>query len=417
MAIYHFTLKAISRRVRVSKSGRVSGPQSAVASAAYRSGEKLHDPRLGKDFDYTLRGQAGSVEHTEIMLPYVALADGGAPAWATNRQDLWAHVEQFEKRADAGVAREIEIALPHEFNQQQRIDVVRDFVRSHITDKGMIADVALHTPDEGKKNWHAHIMMTMRPLQGQEFGEPPKLKTERLTGKRAGEKVAVHAWADKRQMQEWREQWANTLNRHLERNNCVDRVDHRSNKERGIDREPISISRQCLAMEAKGIRTVEGDKAREAQLQNLARGVLSLAVGTLDSADNDIDRHDTPRATAHAITRLETLMEEMAADAPRHGTGDALTDAGDRGVKVAGKLVDGVMNVAHAVLSFFELGGSVREEPRQDVDKVIAYLEGQQAKLRNMEQDTERQRQTEQARHFGMDDDGRDGSRERDRDR
>ncbi len=56
MAIYHFSAKVIGR----------SAGRSAVASAAYRAAERLHDERLDRDHGYSAKA---GVVHSEILLP------------------------------------------------------------------------------------------------------------------------------------------------------------------------------------------------------------------------------------------------------------------------------------------------------------------------------------------------------------
>lgn len=413
MAIFRLELKSISRR-----NGR-----SAVAAAAYRSGENLHDPVSGKDFDYSPRQRTHAIEHSEIIAPQPALADAltqqpgignvpsghGPPAWATDRQQLWAHVEQFEKRRDAALAREIVLALPHEMTKEQRIEAVRDFVKKHIVDKGMIADIALHKADDGKKNWHAHIMMTTRPLVGQEFGDAPKLERGR------------HAWGGKQQLHEWRQEWANTLNRHLEKANIPERVDHRSHRERGTGLKPIHIKQNALLLEQAGIRTVEGDAAREAALHNKLVEIAPLAVAGIQQLDAAIDRMTSPIARDHAVERLERFMEDLATRAPELsldglGTGAAreVAEASGKAVSAAGKIADAALKVAAAPLAFlFDIGGPAKQEPRESIDDRIARLDSLAQQLRNDLQDFERQRAHAIARHF---EDDRSSGRERERD-
>lgn len=153
MAIYHLSVKIISR----------SKGRSAVASAAYRAGEKLHDLREDKTHDYSRKS---GVIHREVITP------DGAPEWATQREVLWNRVEASEKRKDSQLAREVEIALPRELSTEARAQLVRSFVQDEFTNKGMIADVAIHNPEasDGQENPHAHIMLTMRHLDDWEFG-------------------------------------------------------------------------------------------------------------------------------------------------------------------------------------------------------------------------------------------------------
>ena len=117
MAIYHFSAKVISR----------ANGSSAVASAAYRAAERLHDDRLGRDHDFS--NKAGVV-HSEIMLPE------GAPERLNDRATLWNEVEAGEKRKDAQLAREVEFSIPRELNQQQGVQLAREFVEKQFVERG-----------------------------------------------------------------------------------------------------------------------------------------------------------------------------------------------------------------------------------------------------------------------------------------
>ena len=125
MAIFHFSAKIISRA-----SGR-----SAVAAAAYRSADRLHDERLDRDHDFSNKS---GVVHSEVMLP------DDAPERLSDREKLWNEVEVTEKRRDAQLSREVEFAIPREMNQQQGIELARDFVSREFVNRGMIADLNVH---------------------------------------------------------------------------------------------------------------------------------------------------------------------------------------------------------------------------------------------------------------------------------
>lgn len=154
MAIYHCSIKIISR----------SGGRSAIASAAYRSGEKLLNDETGIVYDFTRKG---GVVYKEILLPE------NAPEKYLSRELLWNDVQREEKRSDAQLAREVEVALPAELSRADQITVLHSFIRKNFVDKGMIADLALH--DKGDGNPHAHIMLTMRELTPKkEWGKKEK---------------------------------------------------------------------------------------------------------------------------------------------------------------------------------------------------------------------------------------------------
>ena len=144
MAIYHCSIKIIGR----------SDGKSAVASSAYRSGEKLTDDRTGLIHDFTKKR---GVVFTEVSLP------AHAPPEYADRNVLWNAVEKAEKKSNAQLAREIEVALPKELSRECQIEIVRRYVQENFVSVGMCADWALH--DKGDGNPHAHIMLTMRGIK------------------------------------------------------------------------------------------------------------------------------------------------------------------------------------------------------------------------------------------------------------
>lgn len=196
MASYHFSAQIIQR----------SKGRSAVAAAAYRSGSLMRDERRGEDCDF--RGRRGVV-WSDVLLP-----DGAAP-FLRDRQKLWNHVERLEGRKDAQLAREINLALPHELNADQRRETLLGFVREAFVDRGMIADVAIHAPviekGENPHNHHAHIMLTLRRATRE--GLYP---------------VKTREWNADALLEFWRALWSTHQNRALERANQLARVDHRS---------------------------------------------------------------------------------------------------------------------------------------------------------------------------------------------
>lgn len=193
MAIYHLRATMISR----------SQGRSATAASAYRVAERIEDRRTGLTFDYAARG---GVDHTEILAP------DHAPDWVHDRSELWNRVEESETRKNSQVAREVRVALPDELTHAQRLELVREFVRSQFVDRGMVADIALHAPGrEGdERNHHAHILLTTREVGEDGF----------TTKNRDWNKVEV--------LEGWREAWARDSNAALERAGIEDRVDHRT---------------------------------------------------------------------------------------------------------------------------------------------------------------------------------------------
>lgn len=291
MAIYHCNVKIISR-----SSGR-----TAVASAAYRSGDRLYSQYTGETSDYSRKGW---IEYTNIFLP------DNAPRQYYDRETLWNAVEASEKAPDAQVAREVEVALPAELSKEQQEQLAEAFVRDQFVSRGMIADVCIHRPpvtddrhrpldkdgritkDPDKMifiNPHAHILLTMRPLDDHgkwqpktkkeykcirdgvekgftadefdqakehgwekqykyQFGPSTKWLPESEGESLQLQKVSrdpktthggrhnpiVAEWNNPERVKEWRKAWEEAVNRSLEQAGLSERVDYRSFKDQGI---------------------------------------------------------------------------------------------------------------------------------------------------------------------------------------
>ncbi len=210
MAIYHFSVKAISR----------ADGRSAVACAAYRSGEKLDCEYYGKEQDYTKKM---GVELSQIYAPE------NTKSALLDRNQLWNAVEKVERKKNALLAREFEIAFPSELNAQQRKKMLDDLCQQLVKKHGVIVDAAIHAPhtDGGsdERNYHAHIMFTTRTIDPQ-TGDFSANKYRDFS-RDSGTKTVKH----------WRESFADLTNKHLESAGYDVRVDHRSYKDRGIELE------------------------------------------------------------------------------------------------------------------------------------------------------------------------------------
>lgn len=259
MAIYHFSIKIISRGKN----------KSAVAASAYRSGEKIKNEYDGVVHDFTRKG---GIAYTEILLPQ------NAPEEFSNRSVLWNSVEKIGKSKNSQLAREIEIALPKELDREKQIELVREYVKENFVNVGMCADIALHDKNDG--NPHAHILLTMRPFNEdttwgakskQEYildenGEKVKLKN----GSYKTKKINTIDWNEQEKAEEWRKSWADITNRYLEENSIQEKVDHRSYQRQGIEQIPtIHLGVSATKMEKKGIATDRGNVNREIKHQNM----------------------------------------------------------------------------------------------------------------------------------------------------
>ena len=273
IAIYHCSIKIVSR----------GKGKSAVAAAAYRSGEKLTNEWDGLTHDYTKKG---GVVHSEILLP------AHAPPAFSDRSTLWNSVELTEKSNNAQLAREVEIALPVELSREEQTRLVREYCSSQFVSKGMIADFNLH--DTGGGNPHAHILLTMRPLD-EKGAWLPKSKKEYVldengekirlpSGRYKTRKVDLVDWNDRENAEVWRRAWADLANEFLERNDCPERIDHRSYERQGIDQLPtVHVGVSATQMEKKGIVTERGELNRNIKAANrILREIRRLVRGLKD---------------------------------------------------------------------------------------------------------------------------------------
>jgi Ti-type conjugative transfer relaxase TraA len=282
MAIYHLHVKVI---------GRKSG-SSAVASAAYRSASRLRDERLERGHDFSAKR---GVVHSEVMLPE------NAPEGWNDRERLWNDVEAFEVRKDAQLAREVEFAIPHEMSEVQGIELAREFVRGEFVDRGMIADLNVHwdMAEDGMPKPHAHIMLTMRAVDENGFGQK------------------VREWNRTEMVGRWRERWAELANERLAELDIDARIDHRSLEAQGIALEPQSqIGAPAKRIEVRGIEGegVDADRAeihREIARNNGARIIADPSLG-LDA----ITQHQstfTPRDMAKFAHRHSDGIDQFNA--------------------------------------------------------------------------------------------------------
>lgn len=229
MAIYHFSAQVISR----------GKGQSAVAAAAYRSGERLQDERTGEEKFY----------HREVLPETMILAPSQSPEWVTDRERLWNEVEKIEVRKNSQLAREINVALPIELSTDRQKELIQEFVQTEFVDKGMVADVCIHRDDSN--NPHAHVMLTTR-----------EISLEGFTTKN-------REWNDRALLTQWREAWSNHANQALEKDGNPERISHLSHEVRGLEQLPtVHLGHVVHEMEARGVETERGALNRERQEYN-----------------------------------------------------------------------------------------------------------------------------------------------------
>ena len=286
MAIYHFSAKVIQR----------SQGRSAVAAAAYRAAETLHDDRLDRAHDFTAKT---GVVHSEIFLP-----DGAPERWA-DRATLWNEVEAIEHRKDAVLAREIEFALPRELSQAEGIRLAQDFVREQFVARGMVADLNVHwmmEPDggreaDGQAKPHAHVMLSLREIGDDGFGKKQR------------------GWNDVGLLREWRERWAELGNERLAELGHDIRIDHRSFHDQGIPLEPQhKIGPAGARREERGEDAERAAEHREIARRNGEKLLAepAIALKALTHQHSTFTRHELARFVDRHTDGVEQFSAVMA---------------------------------------------------------------------------------------------------------
>ncbi|CAD7055502.1 Ti-type conjugative transfer relaxase TraA [Pseudorhizobium endolithicum] len=268
MAVPHFSVSVVARG-----SGR-----SAVLSAAYRHCAKMEYEREARTIDYSRKQ---GLLHEAFAIP----AD--APEWLramiANRsvsgasETFWNKVEEFEKRSDAQLAKDVTIALPLELTAGQNIALVRDFVERHIAGKGMVADWVYH---DAPGNPHVHLMTTLRPLAEDGFGakKVAVLGPDGNPIRNDSGKIVYELWAGSLDdFNAFRDGWFACQNRHLAMAGLDIRIDGRSFEKQGVEVEPtihIGVGATAIdrkAEQAKTQSSVSAPKLERIELQEARR--------------------------------------------------------------------------------------------------------------------------------------------------
>ena len=253
--------------------------QSAVAGAAYQSGDKLFSEYDQKYKDYSRKS---GVVYTEIMLP------SNVPPEFADRETLWNAAEEIEKQWNSQLARRLVLALPREVPAAQYPQMVRDYCNEFFVSKGMCCDFAIHDPDPPGHNPHCHIMLTMRALDGQGKWLPKSRKVydldengERIrlpSGNWKCHKESTVDWNEQTYCEQWRHGWEVIQNRYLELAGSPEKVDLRSYERQGLDTVPtVHMGPAVTQMERKGIATNIGNLNRDIKsANNLLRTVRKI---------------------------------------------------------------------------------------------------------------------------------------------
>ena len=333
MAIYHLEAKVVSR----------GAGRSAVAASAYLSCSRLYNDYDGIQHDYTKKQ---GLVWQEVFLPEYA------PQEWKDREQLWNAVEEVETAKDSRLAREFVVALPIELSREEQIELLQDFIRKQFVSDGMCADAAIHDTDG--HNPHAHILLTVRPLDergkwqyktekeylcmknGEERGftaaefkaaqtdgwekqyqykvgkkkvymTPSAAEVQGLVradkhpkSTRYGRQNPIsERWNSEEQLVLWRAAWADVSNRYLERAGREERIDHRSNAARGLDEIPtIHEGVAAQALERKGIisdrcelnRQIKADNALLWELKAEIKKLAALVARTVPAIAEGLEK-------------------------------------------------------------------------------------------------------------------------------
>ncbi|MCW0154459.1 MobA/MobL family protein [Lactiplantibacillus plantarum] len=295
MAIFHMSFQNIS-------AGKM---RSSVASASYRSGEKLFDQKEGRSYFYA----------RSVMPESFILTPKNAPEWASDREKLWNEVERKDRRANSRYAKEFNVALPVELSEDEQKELLTKYVQENFVDDGMVADVAIHRdhPD----NPHAHVMLTNRPFnpdgtwgiksRKEYILDEKGNKTYTKSGYARNRKIWLTDWDKKEKITEWRHNWATAVNQVLEAKNLPDRISEKSYEEQGIDE---------VATQHEGINSQKEKRQEFNQNVKQQRQAKAEAKNANEKIHNErrmqtLQRHysfDEKRLVAQLSNRLKTFV-------------------------------------------------------------------------------------------------------------
>ena len=264
--------------------------KSAVAGAAYQSGEKLFSEYDQKTKNYTHKR---GIVYTEIILP------ANAPPEYADRATLWNAVEAVEKQWNSQLARRFVLALPREVPAEHYPQMLQGYCQEYFVSKGMCCDLAIHDPDPPGHNPHAHIMLTMRAMDERGKWLPKSRKVydldengERIrlpSGNWKSHKENTVDWNEQHYGEEWRHGWEVIQNQYLEQAGSSERVDLRSYERQGVDVIPtVHMGPAVTQMERRGIQTNIGNLNRDIRTANQMMQAIRRTIWNLKNWIADI---------------------------------------------------------------------------------------------------------------------------------
>ena len=377
MALYHFHVEQIKR----------SEGRTAVASAAYRAGEKLHNLWDGETHDYTKKG---GVILSEIMLPEYA------PERFSDRYTLWNEVEQIEKHYKAQLAYSFDMALQNEFSLEENIALAREFVQKYFVSDGMICDLAVHQPDRGDggiPNPHFHVLVPIRPLNADGTWGAKQHRVYHLDkdgnrikkedGTWVFDAVPTTNWGKPETLEAWRQAWADLCNAKFAEKGLDCRIDHRSFARQGVEQIPTQHEGPTVrAMEAKGIRTDKGDLNRFIRKTNaLLRATkekIAALIGWLKNVKAELAKPQPPTLNdllaLHCANRNKGAYSNKAKNANLQRYAEAFSFLQSKKLYT----VDDLDNALHAMqdkIDALKKSASAKQSRIKELDELLRMVD------------------------------------------
>jgi ATP-dependent exoDNAse (exonuclease V) alpha subunit len=301
MAIYHLRVKFVKR----------SDGRSSVASAAYRAGEKLQDERTGKRHDYSRRED---VAHAKVLL------QDGAPEDLRDRSTLWNEIERVNKRKDAQLAFEVELALPRELTPEDRVRLAETFAEREFVSQGLAVDLCIHVSQasDGGEHPHAHMMVTTRRIEDDgTFGkvardqqDSPALLRKVFALEQEGKLDDALLASKGTNLARWREGWATLCNEFLDEAGEAARIDHRTLAAQKIEREAMPNVGFAFHRQIEGLRGWLADRVdalRGVEWRNSLRNQFDR----IRQTRNDLTAEFVAHAHAHAPELIDGIDPEF----------------------------------------------------------------------------------------------------------
>ncbi|HAK3594103.1 TPA: MobA/MobL family protein [Salmonella enterica] len=338
MAIFHMSAQRITR----------SKGHSSVAAAAYRHGEKMTDEHTGEIHDYSKKK---GVSDSVVLIP------DGADKRFLKPEYLFNTIEKCERRKDAQLALEVNIALPTEMTDEQKKALAIDFCNENFVKKGMIADIAFHKLDSD--NPHFHVMLT----------------TRKLTPDGAGFGQKVREWNSKEQLQEWRKGWADTANEHMQRAGIDARIDHRSLKDQKAELDALpspTLEQQAQAISLDRPPTIHRGHSGNPERQERFDALQEVKVSQETKAHNHIEQNTLkPSPAAPASSPAASLMDAKQGGKKAASTGSAAATVSGSNINLADETTEKNLHLTEAQREELE-----DAENKEAAAKKKAYLTG-----------------------------------------